>query len=599
MQFYIKDNYYFDIDLTNQLRISGPENHLFLGITFPPKTVATVKDYYLQKGNLHIELELDTSALTFPLPLVTDIRTLRKYTEQLHPRPTYAELVQSQTAELLPESIKCFQEKGITYLELFNYFTDDEGHKKKYGSILSVESPNDLELKEQNVSLRGKAPLKLKIRTLTNIHIQGKLRKKIFSSSYFLPRDLFNDELLNLYDQSQQFVEHLVRAKKTSSFEYGTIFPRDWIESADLGTGDLSQDTVDYMYVQSMKHISDRGEAWHEDVIGAFKNKLNDKNEYIDRKMIDIEPRYILGMRQVSKKFLTNNEVQKKLRLVAQYLLNIADKEELISFKQVSGSEEFHKVGNWRDSLFAYPAQKSPLSPYDVNCVFYPMALRTIREFYNFFEISDMNKLSQLIAKWDHQKDKFRLYHSPTLIGYSLALHGKKHLPLPIAHIDESYDLFYSNPSLEEIISFAEKIMDPNFFYTPVGPLLVDVDEESFTTEHYHGKVIWPKQAAFCVAGLTRQFRRGLKEGWPWPIVEKIKEAVTTTAEACFQGWQQIGCVPELYYYDEKLQKARLYTDQEKYEGQMSLIQLWSSVGCRRIMQDYATVKKIAEAASN
>jgi hypothetical protein len=236
------------------------------------------------------------------------------------------------------------------------------------------------------------------------------------------------------------------------------------------------------------------------------------------------------------------------------------------------------------------------LSPYDVNCVFYPQSLKIIREFYQFFEIENLSALNELIEYWSQQKNKFRLYHDRNIIGYSLALHGKKHAPLPIAHLDESYDLFYGSPSLEEIVSFAEKAIDPNFFYTPAGPLLVDVDDENFSTEHYHGKVIWPKQAAYAVAGLGKQFRRGLREGWPWPMIEKIKSAVITTSEACFNGWIQLGCVPELYYYDEVEKRARLYTDQAKYEGQMSLIQLWSSVGCRRIIQEYASVKKIAEA---
>ncbi|HRP37643.1 MAG TPA: hypothetical protein PLS50_07595 [Candidatus Dojkabacteria bacterium] len=63
------------------------------------------------------------------------------------------------------------------------------------------------------------------------------------------------------------------------------------------------------------------------------------------------------------------------------------------------------------------------------------------------------------------------------------------------------------------------------------------------------------------------------------------------TSEACFRGWKELGAVPELYYYDETNNRARLYTDQTNYEGQMSLIQLWSSVGCRRIIHDYISVQ--------
>jgi hypothetical protein len=598
MKFFIKDNYYFDIDLQNQLRISGPENHLFLGLTFPPEVTITIENYSLHRGSLRIEVALDALALKVPIPVVTDIRTLRTYTEQINPRPTYAELLQKDISELVPKTTKIRQRTGQLLLEFSNFFIDENGVQKKYGSIIKCKDGTDLKTDGKTLTMSAtETPIRLVINTVTNIRIKERLRKKIFSSSYLLPRDLFSPEILTIYDQAQEQVEHLIRAKKTSSFEYGTIFPRDWIESADLGLGDLSQETVDYMYGQSMAHISDQGEAWHEDVIGEFKTKLKNTAEHIDRKMIDIEPRYILGMKQVSKAFLTNQKVQEKLRLVAKYLLRNAEDQEQISFKKIAqDSEEYHHVGNWRDSYRAYPAQKSPLSPYDVNCVFYPMSLRVIREFYQFFEIESLEKLNALIDKWSAQKDKFRLYHSSNLIGYSLALHGKKHVPLPIAHLDESYDLFYGSPNLEEIVSFADKIMDPNFFYTPVGPLLVDIDDDNFTTGDYHGKVIWPKQAAYSVAGLAKQFRRGLKEGWPWPMIEKIKAAVITTSEACFTGWEQLGAVPELYYFDESSSRSRFYTDQSSYEGQMSLVQLWSSVGCRRIMQDYASVKKIAEA---
>lgn len=597
MQFYIKDNFYFDIDTHNQLRISGPENHLFFGVTFPEDVTVIVKEYGLEKGQLWVEVELNTTSMILPIPVVTDIRTLRNHTEQVHPRPTYAELLQKEIHELIPKTTKLAKRNGQAYYQFSNSFTDETGKRKMYGTLLKAYGDTTLLVKGNIVELHGTEPLKLRIETLTNIKIKDRLRKKIFNSTYLLPRELFTESQLKIYDQALEQIEHLIRAKKTSSFEYGTIFPRDWIESADLGQGDLTQDTVDYMYGQSMEHISETGEAWHENLVGESLSKIKDPSLLIDRKMIDIEPRYLLGIRHVSKAFLTRQNVQDRLKKVATYVLKNAEEKELISFKQISDTEEYHLVGNWRDSLRAYPAQKSPLSPYDVNCVFYPMALRVIREFHQFFGVTDLTKLNETVEKWGKQKAKFRLYHSPSLIGYTLALHGKKHLPLPIAHLDESYDMFYGMPSLEEIVSFAEKVMDPNFFYTPVGPMLVDVDDENFTTGDYHGKVIWPKQAAYCVAGLNKQFRRGIREGWPWPVIEKIKAAVIMTAEACFKGWEDLGgIVPELYYYDEKQRRARFYTDQEQYEGQMSLIQLWSSVGCRRIMQDYASVKKIAEA---
>jgi hypothetical protein len=596
MRFFIKDDYYFDIDVNNQLRISGPGNHLFLGVSFPHEVPLEIAEYGMKKGKLWIRLQIQAESIAIPTPIVTDIRTLRNHTEQMYPRPTYAELLQKNVIELTPKTARWVKRGEEKFFEFSNHFREENGLKRTYGTLMCAENGAEIQVEGTSLKLVGSSPLTLYIETISNIRVKDKIRKKIFNSHYLLPRELFSEQLFSIYDRSEEFITHLVRARKTSSFEYGTIFPRDWIESADLGVGDLTQATVDYMYGQSLMHVNDEGEAWHEDAIGQHQARIRNSEEIVDRKMIDIEPRFLLGMRNVSKAFLTSQTTQEKLRRIAKFVLKNATERELISFKKISGSEEYHIVGNWRDSAKAFPAQQSPVSPYDVNCVFYPMALRVIREFSQFFEIDDLSDLNELIEKWDAQKHKFRLYHTQSLVGYSLALHGKRNVPIPVAHLDESYDLFYGIPSLGEIVSFAQKAIDPNFFYTPVGPLLVDIDDNHFTTQEYHGKVIWPKQAAFAVAGLSRQYRRGIKEGWPWPVIEQIKAAVIATSEACFAGWEQLGSVPELYYYDHEQKRARFYTDQDDYEGQMSHIQLWSSVGCRRIMQDYAAVKKISEA---
>lgn len=589
MRYYIKENYYFDIDHFNQLRITGPQNHLLLGMAFPRNLDLEIKDYELVEGQLEVTVVVPTKKLQVHLPLVTDIRTLRNYTEQKIPRPSYDQLIAQRITDVLPKQISQYAEDGFSVMKFSNSYTDEQGQIKSYGAEVLVPKSYEIHLDQDQINILAEhKPIELKIRTLSNITVGEPLTAAIFREPPEMSRDLFSPFLLRLYEEAQLHIEHLVRAKKTSSFEYGTIFPRDWIESADLGRSDFMQQTIDYMYSQSMNYISEEGEAWHEDVVGEYKTKLGDQIDHIDRKMVDIEPRYIMGMRVLSKKFLMDKENQRKLRLVADYIIKTARDHEVVTFKKVPYSEdEYHFVGNWRDSYFAYPRQKSPLAPYDVNCVFYPVSLKMIREYHQYFRIKDLEELNQLIDMWEQQKAKFRLYHPGGIIGYSLALHGTKNRPLPIPHLDESYDMFYGSPSLEEISSFARKIMSPDYFYTPVGPLLVSRDEDEFTTQQYHGKVIWPKQAAYCVAGLAKQYRRGLREYWPWPIIQTIKEAIVKTCEACFRGWTDLGVVPELYYYDEEQDRARLYTDQEDYEGQMSLIQLWSSVGCRRIMQEY------------
>jgi hypothetical protein len=594
MKYYIKDDYYFDIDGLNQLRITGPENHLLLGIGFPSDIEISVEEYLkTKKDELKITLRLPVKELEIPIPLVSNIRTLRNLIEPVVPRPTYKDLVEAGKKEVMPKKIKTTVKKDMRIISFLKSYTDDQGKKKIYGADIIVPSNNKIDIRQKSIKINADEPIKLIIKTITNIKLEGRIGTPIFLEYHDLPKEILSPFLISLYQELKNHIEHLIKTKKTSSFEYGTIFPRDWVESADLGDKDLSPETVDYMYEQSMSYISEIGEGWHEDAVGEYKANLVDKQIHIDRKMIDIEPRYILGMREVSKNFLTKEENIKKLRLVAQFILNNAREREFITFKKRAESEnEYFPVGNWRDSYYAFPRQKSPLAPYDVNCVFYPESLKLIREYKDFFAIEDEEELDKLIDKWTSHKQKFRLYHPGNIIGYSLALHGKKHTPLPTPHLDESYDHFYGSPSWEEIASFAEKVVDPDYFYTPVGPLLVETDSEEFTTKQYHGKVVWPKQAAYVVAGLSKQFRKGLDGAWPYPIMNKIRRAIIKTCEACFNGWQDLQAVPELYYYDEKEGRARFYTDQEDYEGQMSLIQLWSAVGARRIIREYVWIIK-------
>jgi hypothetical protein len=591
MKYYIKDNYYFDLDHNNQFRITGPENHLLFGVTFFDAAVPQVEDFTTLDGQLQITLRFTENRIRFNTPLVTDIRTLRSYTESASPRPLYSDLVERVTADVLPRSIERFESDAGSVVRFYNEYLSDDDSLKVYGSEIHLTPPQTITDANGIWEISDSESLTIQLHTYGNIQVSEPLAQRIFREDQAsISPSLFSEFLQTLYSESELHIEHLIQTKKTSSFEYGTIFPRDWIESADLGEGDLSNDAIDYLYTQSMNYVSETGEGWHEEAIGEYRRKAQAP---IDRKMIDIEPRYILGLRRVSKHFLTQESTQAKLRLVAQYVINQASTHELISFKKVLQSEtEYQYVGNWRDSYYAFPRQKSPLSPYDVNCVFYPIALRIIREFQHYFQVPSPEMLTELIEKWDNQKRKFRLYHPGGRVGYSLAVHGRKNIPLPIPHLDESYDLFYGMPSLEEVISFAEKLVDPDYFYTPVGPQLVTTDEEQFGTEHYHGQVIWPKQTAFAVAGLARQYRRGQQEGWAWPVLESLKQSLITTCEASFRGWENLQAVPELYYYDRSENRARFYTDQEHMEGQMSLIQLWSSVGCRRIIREYQQLRE-------
>ncbi len=586
MRYFIKDNYYFDIDTQNQLRLTGPGNHLLCGISFPRELSLEVVDVNRIETDFSVTLSLPVKTMAMHIPLVADIRTLRSLIESEIPHPTYEDLVKRKVERVMPRLLRIEKQTEAREFHFWNEYQED-GQRYVYGCVLVIPSPASVYRRGQWLHLHSpEASLTLTIKSLTNIQVPDRIEADLFKRPVVHTQSL-DAALVALYKRLGEEIEHLIRSKKTSSFEYGTIFPRDWIEAADLGENDFTPETVAYMYEQSMRYISEKGEGWHEDIIGDYKTKLAPGEDLIDRKMIDIEPHYILGFPRLPADFLARSDIHQKLQLVAHFVVQNAREQRYLSFKRLPDQSAYYLVGNWRDSAEAFPRQKSPLSPFDVNCVFYPYALETIRKHGLYFDVEQTPELDQIIDRWHQNKLRFRLYHDDNLIGYSLALHGKKNIPLPIAHLDEAYDLFYGFPSMEEVDSFARKLIDPDFFYTPVGPLLVDADDDYFSHRQYHGKVIWPKQAAFAVAGLMRQLQRGSEQQWPEPVLAKIRESVRLTCEACFTGWRDLHSVPELYYYDASERQAKLYTDQENFEGQMSLIQLWSAVGARRIIHEY------------
>jgi len=590
MSYFTKEDYYFDIDLLNQFRLTGPGNHLLLGLGFEPEVKVEVEEYEVKGEGLTIKLKTNMAKLNLGWPLVCDIRTLRSLTEGVRPRPSYRELG-TEGSMVVPQNLNQFERDGHQVLRFENKYLENET-EFFYGSELVFDKNLKVELIDRNIVVKGSSDISFEVVAIGNVEVVDRLMSHILVPETSVSDSLFSDTMLELFEEAGRNIEHLVRARKTSSFEYGTIFPRDWIESADLGEGDLSQETIDYMYQKSMEYVSEEGEGWHEEIIGEYKYK-SQGSAHVDRKMIDIEPRYILGVERLSKDFLLKNENQLALKIIARYLIKNARDHDLIAFKRVEPRKgEYYKVGNWRDSETAFPGQTPPLAPYDVNCVFYPESLKVIAKYREYFGIADIEELENLMEKWEENKKRFIMSGSEDLLTYAIALYRPEQEQMDVAHLDEAYELFYGQASLEEAIGLAVKVLDEKFFFTPRGPILVAATDPRFNTGGYHGKVIWPKQSAYAVAGLTKQLKVGLAQGWPRPAIETMRGAIIQTCEASFRAFEELKAVPELYFYDGESGQAKFYTDQPLYEGQMSLIQLWSSVGCRRMMRDYVFVKK-------
>ena len=370
-----------------------------------------------------------------------------------------------------------------------------------------------------------------------------------------------------------------------------------------MGEGDLPQEIIDYMYKQALKFVTKKGKGWHEDVIGEYLHETLQANaKSITRHMIDIEPRYILGLRLVSKEFIEENK--DKLAQVANYVLKEARDKKVITFKKKTEKEklfskdDFWEAGNWRDSVSAYLDATPPIAPFDVNVVYMPAALSLInkhKEDLNL-KITDSD-IEELIAKWEGNLRRFKFENKDKLDGSALAIFNVRdkgeylnYKQLKVNHLDEAFYFVYSDGDEKKAADFAKRLLSKKYFYTPSGPTLVD-HKSGYSTKEYHGEVIWIKQVAFAVMGLFKMYEKGTSENWKKENLKIIKKAIVATSENIFSAVATLKGIPELYYYNKDIEHPAFYDTQEGIEAQMSKLQLWSAVGIRQIIRIYCKIK--------
>jgi hypothetical protein len=316
---------------------------------------------------------------------------------------------------------------------------------------------------------------------------------------------------------------------------------------------------------------------------------------FIRRHMIDIEPRYLLGLRHIPPAQFDADSLV-RLRRLAHFVMHRAATHDLIVFNKRAlpfrrtRGDEYYVKGNWRDSDLAFKQIHPVIAPFDVNAVFYPAALRIILQHHTVLGV-DRTAAADLVTKWDRVRDWFRFTNADGLPAFALALYNVRHEAgelkyevMRVNHLDEASDQFYGQPSEADARSFATRLLEPRYFYTPSGPILVG-HNEGYDHSYYHGEVIWAKQAAYAVAGLEHALDRGRHDGWAADTLDLIQSALTTTAHTCLDAFQTLGAIPEVHYDDHG--RPRLYTDQPAPEGVMNKIQLWSAAGARRILRAY------------
>jgi hypothetical protein len=362
------------------------------------------------------------------------------------------------------------------------------------------------------------------------------------------------------------------------------------MEAADIGHHDLTPEVKSYMYEESLKNVNSRGEGWHEDVVGEFKYEYEiSGKDILDRHMIDIEPHYLMNIEYLSQDFWLKKENRKKMHLVARYILRQAKARGHITFKKDNDT------GNWRDSGDAFRKVSEVIAPFDVNAVFYPKALKSIKDNYKEFGFKDneVSEIKKIYHKWKDKRDEYKFRNKDGTMAYALALYGItgkngkfEYKKMELNHIDESYLYTYCTGSKDDLESFCKRLLDPDYFYTKSGPLLVSKKSKYFyTPQEYHGLVIWIKQTAFVVLGLSKHLKLSIIEGWPISMQRMIKETILKITEDTLNAVEQMGSIPEVYANING--KPIPYYDLTGNKNKGSEVQLWSAVGIRRIIRKY------------
>jgi hypothetical protein len=598
--FWIIGPYYVDFDEYNQFRIIGPNNHLFLGLVDIPRHKIRIKNLKLKNSHLIVEGTFQTRILNLYYPAMDDMRTVRELiSKEEGYQVTFLDLRTKYFDRLVPTVVRSIlKDKKIL---IFRRHYEEHLYYQT-----SFEFPPSVNIKKISKPYKG-FQLETKKEGIDFI-LQAKtndLHPKRFKRFFLYEKEDFNLEIFGkfreiverFWEETGSQIEHLITWGKTSGDRFGTIFPRDWMEGADLGLHDLQEEVRSYMYEASLKNVNQKGEGWHEDVVGEYRYEHEIAGRDIfDRHMIDIEPHYLMGLEKLPEAFLAQRKNREKLRRVARYLTEKARKNDLITFAKLppqeqTKEEKYWTSGNWRDSPWAYKKISPLIAPFDVNAVFYPEALKSLRRFQDRLGLR-IKDLNYLIKKWENKKKEYVFKEKDGLLAYALALYGEERKgkiefkKMKVSHLDEAYLYTYSKATPKEIKSFCQRLLEPKYFYTPSGPLIIARNNQyGYTSQEYHGLVIWPKQTAFVILGLSKHLKLAITCQWPRSLQKLIKKTILSISKNTIEAFNHLGAVPELYFDNKGV--ACFFHSQPEVKGRMSKVQLWSAIGARRIFRKY------------
>ncbi|MDD5110458.1 MAG: hypothetical protein PHI63_04565 [Patescibacteria group bacterium] len=592
---WIERGYYVDFDEHRQFRIIGPNNHLYCGLVDIPRhrmvitTVAAPTDAAVTVSGRFLG-----PALNLYYPVMDDIRTVRV----LAGADTFLVARQKNLDRLVPQHAVRTQREGKTTLEFTRTYAERYWYRCRFTFPAAVTVKKITRpftgFRVMSRTTRGAIPFTITAET-NDLAIHRPLPHYFLKDADELPFDLFGARqkiIRAFWERTAVEIEHLIAWGKTSGDRFGTIFPRDWMEAADIGVHDLTPEARGAMYQASLRHVNAKGEGWHEDVVGEYKYEYQMSGRDIyDRHMIDIEPHYLIGLQRLPQEFLLDADVRRTLQRVARYVIAQARSKEFITFKKLPAKDRragnrYYVSGNWRDSEWAFKKVGEDIAPFDVNAVFYPKALAVLKELHRSLQVP-AGDLDQLIAQWQTREQAFRFANKDGTPAYALAVHhitgrGKnlRFSQLKVNHLDESYFYTYGQAGKGRIASFCHRLLDPRYFATAYGPLLIARDNDhGYTNAEYHGQVIWMKQAAFTILGLSKHLKIAVLEHWPAELQQLIKRAMLQVAGGVIDACVKLNAIPELHWVDGTTPKF--------FPVSSSKVQLWSAVGIRRIIRKY------------
>lgn len=595
---WIADGYYVDFDQQGQLRIIGPNNHLFCGLIDIPRHRIKIEQVISKSpATLIIKGFFEGSRLNFYYPAMDDIRTVREMAG--HGR-SFLEIRKNYFDRLVPHQVSDKKSGQTTFLtfkrsygEKFYYETTWHfGGRVKVNKIIQPFRGFELETNGKNIPF-------------TIVAETNEIHKYKFNQLYFQSYENYKYSAFGSHagavkkflKRTEIEINHLIPWGKTSGDNFGTVFPRDWMESADIGVHDLSPEVRMHMYKASLKNVTDEGQGWHEDVVGEYKYEFElAGRDVFDRHMIDIEPHYIMGLQELPDEFLMDDWVRDRLQRVTKFVLDKARKNDRIIFQKLplatqKPGHKYYTNGEWRDSDWAFKKVGEIIAPFDVNAVFYPKALEVLKEKQLKLDLR-IPDIDKLIKKWSAVKEHYKFTNKDGRVAYGLTAYrktekDKKYHLMKVNHLDESYLYTYGKGTPAELKSFCDRLMSPKYFYTPSGPTLIARNNEfGYTNEEYHGLVIWTKQVAFTVLGLSKHLKISILENWPKPLQRQIKETLLKICEEMISAYDKMGSIPELHYDDNGEPKLMPV---ERVSS--SKVQLWSGVGARRIFRKYYELK--------